>query len=840
MMSTVRTIAFGLGVFFVLPPAATPLAAQATGTVRGTVTRAHDDAPAAGASVSIVALGRSTVADARGRYILSGVRAGRYALLIRMVGFAPRDIPITVVADSTLTVDVTLTAQPVELSQVVVTAASRAPERIVDAPAAVSVVPTSLARAVAITGQAPRALASLTGVDVVQAGMFDFDVNTRGFNSGLNRRMLLLQDGRDQSLSFIGIPEWIALNTDLDGRIEVVRGPGSALYGANAYLGVIDYTTPTVSDDLGTKLTLSGGGMQTTRADFSTDAMSRSGSWGYRVTGGIYRSDGWARARTSLDGRDLRREYLGTSAADSAPLTTEAVPLAGQTVNPLTGAAVGEPSPILLAHGSARVDFYRGSGSVITAEAGSEYTDNAVFTGPTGRFQVHGAIRPWARLMWSADRFNLSAWWAGEFYAHPVTTLSTGGSTENASQMVHTEAQYHTPFMGGRGRLVLGGSVRQYFINTKGTILGANDHRTDRVYSGYGQTDFYLTRQIRLVAAARYDKGDIFSAQLSPKAGIVFAPSMRHAVRFTVNRAFLTPDYTSLFLDLAAAPPVDLTALEQGLRNSPLGPSLSGVPDGTLFTNSAAVPVLAEGNPTLRVEHVTAYELGYKGQFGNHLYLTLDGYYNRMTDFVTDLLPGVNPMYPRWTAPPQVNSIVGAILAQTVHDQLVAAGQPLVANALTRLPDGSTAIVLSYGNAGRVNAYGVELGTGLVLGGGLRFDANWSLFMFQVDSATLVAGDALKPNTPKNKINVSASYDGANGMDFRVSARLVGGYDWADGVYAGPVPASQTVDVSAGYQLSHGLRVQAIATNLFDERHFEMFGGSVIGRRILAGATATF
>src|SRR5690606_28464300 len=141
-----------------------------------------------------------------------------------------------------------------------------------------------------------------------------------------------------------------------------------------------------------------------------------------------------------------------------------------------------------------------------------------------------------------------------------------------------------------------------------------DDDRHDKVYSVFGQVEYRITDQIRLVGAARYDEGDLFEGQFSPKGGIVFAPSENHAFRFTVNRAFQTPNYSEFFLRVAAGAPQNFSALETALRAHPqLGPALAGVPDGTLFTNSSMVPVYARGNAALDVEKTIGYELGWKG-----------------------------------------------------------------------------------------------------------------------------------------------------------------------------------------------------------------------------------
>jgi outer membrane receptor protein involved in Fe transport len=79
-----------------------------------------------------------------------------------------------------------------------------------------------------------------------------------------------------------------------------------------------------------------------------------------------------------------------------------------------------------------------------------------------------------------------------------------------------------------------------------------------------------------------------------------------------------------------------------------------------------------------------------------------------------------------------------------------------------------------------------------------------------------------------------------NGFDARVAARFVSAYDWAAGTFFGDIPASQTVDISAGYQVSGWLRIHAIGTNILDQKRYQVYGGSVLGRRVIAGVTATF
>jgi outer membrane receptor for monomeric catechols len=171
---------------------------------------------------------------------------------------------------------------------------------------------------------------------------------------------------------------------------------------------------------------------------------------------------------------------------------------------------------------------------------------------------------------------------------------------------------------------------------------------------------------------------------------------------------------------------------------------------------------------------------------------------------------------------------------------LLAAREDLAAAALTRLQDGSTAVAVSYGNSGKVDERGVELGATIAVTDEIQLSGNYSFFDFDVDTTQTVAGDQIIPNTPKHKGGAQASYHGAQGLDAGVSARFVDGYPWYTGVFNGSVPSIQTVDVSLGYRVNNYVRLNLLGTNILDQQRYQLYGGSIVGRRILGGVTATF
>jgi iron complex outermembrane receptor protein len=838
--------------------------------VTGTVTRKSDGSRLASVSVTVRGAGASAVTGTDGRFVLQRVPEGAQTLLIRWLGYQPQEASVQVTAGGSQTVDVALDAQPITLGEIVVEGASRAPERVVEAPAAVAVIDPVAARSLSVTGQVPLALATAPGVDLVQSGMNDFNLNARGYNSTLNRRVLVLQDSRDLSIAFLGAQEWNGMSLpgeDL-GRIEVVRGPGSALYGANAFAGVVNINTPAAREVVGTKVTLAGGELSTLRADVRQAGLLSAGRLGYRVNLGYNRSDTWTRSRTLITGGDFIAEYAAaTDQTVNRPAPGfELLPLSGQTRAAGTGAASGERDPLVNMYGAARFDYYADNGAVGTVEGGATQVENEVFVTGIGRVQVLKGFKPWSRLAWVAPQYNVTAWYTGRDTKDPQVSLASGAPLIEHSAIFHVEGQYHHGFAGDAGRIVLGASFRQYNVNTDTSLMAPqDDNRSDSYYSTYGQVEYKLLATLRAVVAGRFDDGTIFDPQFSPKGALVFSPNERHSIRVTVNRAFQTPNYSELYLRArAGAPRGAPDTLERGLEgyfatiraNFGADPNLPATPVNLPWSFSPFTQPFALGNANLDVEKVTGWEVGYKGSLTNRIYASLDLYQNQLSNFVTDLLPRVNPdpVYPLYpltdggTNIPQTLTDLDAYLASRGLPQThplraaiptLRGGYNGLNGLVVTLPNGQRAIYVSYANAGKVKERGAELAIGYHLTDELRVEGSYTFFDFDPPEGSL-AGDQLLPNTPKHKGTLNVQYAGSQGLELGVMLRRQTAFNWAAGVFSGFVDWSQTLNVNAGYRVGNNLRIHAVATNVFDQKRFHIYGGSVVGRRVIAGVTATF
>ena len=855
-----------------------PVVAQGVGTVTGLVTRAGEGSPLPSVSVTVQSTGLSTITGPDGRYTLRRVPEGAQTIVFRWLGYKPMEIRTTVEADRTATVYAAMEPVPVALTEIVVSSASRAPERIVEAPAAISVVPPQVLENTSITGQAPLALQTLPGVDVVQSGVNDFNVNARGFNSSLNRRVLVLQDGRDLSIAFLGAQEWNGMTQPLEdlGRLEMVRGPGSALYGANAFSGVINIITPEGREVAGTKLSFGGGELETIRGDFRQAGVFGNDRFGYRLNVGGMKSDTYTRSRTLNDGTSLQKEYADAT-DEPVPLTREAIPLTGQSVDPVTGEPLGDRAGLKNVYASGRLDYYLTNGSVLSADGGASQVENEVFVTGIGRVQVLKAVKPYARAAFATNHTNIFGFWNSRTSIDPQIALSSGAQLEERSDIFHIEGQQNWDFMQDRGRVVYGASYRKTMVNTSGTLMNPiNDDRSDGYYSGYGQVEYKLTPQLRVVGAARVDDGTLFETQFSPKGALVYSLNENNSVRFSVNRAFQTPNYSEFFLQAPAAAPTAGPATVEGGIEAYYTQVQASLPPAALagltlhpslpWNFSPTTQVLALGNANLDVETVLGWELGYKGSISNTLYFTADLYINKLENFVTDPLPGVNPAYPTFQltdnginvpadltaldqriqqleqggqlTPAQAAALRAPIpTLQAGYGSVVAGTTISGAPGLATLPDGSRAVVLSYTNAGQVTERGIELGLGYQFTPQIRADASFTGFDFEVESQQ--AGDQLLPNTPSKKATLGLSYVGER-FDVNGTVRLIDGYQWAAGVFQGYVPSSEQINLGAGFRVNNYLRINASATNLLDQKRFQLYGGSVIGRRVLAGITAGF
>ncbi len=228
----------------VLALAAAPLHAQErTGSVEGVV-RSEADSAVASALVRVEGTLLRTLTDRDGHFLIRGVSPGARTLRISGLGYQPARADVTVVARDTVQARVALQPQVVPLADLIVTA-SRAEQERAESPVSIDVIAqVRLKQQNVVTIN--QALPFASGVTYA-SGQFDVRGSV-GYAAGVGSRVLLLLDGHPLLTGDTGELDFDALPVLGVERIEIVKGPYSALYGSNALGGVINVITSPVPD----------------------------------------------------------------------------------------------------------------------------------------------------------------------------------------------------------------------------------------------------------------------------------------------------------------------------------------------------------------------------------------------------------------------------------------------------------------------------------------------------------------------------------------------------------------------------------------------------------------
>jgi iron complex outermembrane receptor protein len=670
-----------------------------TGSVSGRVIDATDGLPLAGANVlvfggnGVMVTGAATGED--GTYRIVAVPAGSYRLQARFLGFQEYETQIRVSGGETVSVDVSLSATGFELNTVVITG-SRREEKVLEAPASMSVL-TSEDVTRSVGSSSIEALRNTTGVDMAQTGIDRREVVLRGFNNAFSGAAYVLTDYRHAAVASLAVNIYSIMpnmNVDVD-RVEVVRGPGSALYGAGVDSGVIHFISKDPFAHPGTTVSLSAGERNFVGLQFRhAGVLGARQKLGYKITGMLGQADDWA-----MDPHDP---------IDAVQLQGDVVPR-----NPDYNKSN--------VNGTLEYRF-SDRGSVI-ASGGYSNLDATVLSG-IGTLQAENFGYSYGQLRFQYDRFFAQAYFnknraGGSFvYDQDFDGDDVPDGVTDHGIMYNVQAQYDFD-LGRNQNFIAGVDVELTRPSTEGTILGRNEDN-DQVseYGAYIQSLTRITPKLDLTLALRGDHNNVVDKfQVSPRAALVVKPVDGHSFRVTYNRAFSSPSTNSNFLDIIAAtspltvrargsaygftwerdqagnllatsllpnrlgqahavgapldaiyelvyagiaaiPTATLTALlqQQGLMIdqartadlvqflSPsettvagLSPGVLALPNLTTGQTEIGVPEPVDVRP-LEQTITQTIEIGYKGLFSNRLLVTIDAYWTNKKDFVGPLL----------------------------------------------------------------------------------------------------------------------------------------------------------------------------------------------------------
>ena len=531
-----------------------PVQAQAP-TLTGTVVDARDGAPLIGATVVLrdansAEVVTGTTTDPAGTFQIADLSPGSYVLQIRFIGYKERQLPLTLEAGDSRDVTVDLELETESLETVVVSA-SRQEQKILDAPASISVLePEQIRREV--TTSSVEALRSAPGVDMAQTGVDRREVALRGFNEAFASGLHVLTDYREASVPSLGVNAYSTMpSIPLDiNRVEVVRGPGSALYGPGVDNGVIHFFTKGPFQDPGTAVSVAGG----SRAFVNVQARQAGvlgDNVGYKVTAQFSRADEWElNPSNEQDASEIERYRIYQDPED--PALSDRNFATGDFDDDGNPEAQLRREDLYFKYNLNGMLKYRfGSGTALTLNGGYSSL-KSTFQSGVGTLQTDGFGTSYGQLRLESGDFFAQVYLNQNHSTSGTYVYGSGRSTIDKGLQWNGQAQYSFGLDAINTEVVTGADANLTRPRTEGTVLGRNeDGDAINEYGGYVQTTTSLADPLTLTLAGRADYNNVFKdLQLSPRAALVFSPSPDHSLRASYNQAFSSPSVNSLFLDV--------------------------------------------------------------------------------------------------------------------------------------------------------------------------------------------------------------------------------------------------------------------------------------------------
>ncbi|UFS69978.1 TonB-dependent receptor [Geomonas sp. RF6] len=421
----------------------------------------------------------------------------------------------------------------------------------------------------------PELFRRVPGMDVARVDNNKWATSARGFNDRFSNKMLVQMDGRTIYDVLLAGVVWNSVDYPLEDieRIEVIRGPGASVWGANAVNGVINIITKSAKDTQGGLLSADGGVPE--------------GVLGEVRYGGLIRDKGYY--RIYAQGFDHYEQFApqgdpndGWWGADTGFRTdwqfgdSDLVTFQGDYVH--SDAGRRDPFPLL-------------SPPINTIIQDTFISDNS------------NILARWTRNTGEQANWTLQGYWWRFASAQPVTDINHQYDTYDLDfqhQFPFGEIQKVTYGLGYRFQSADVGNS----LSDNGFVFSWNQNDFNlSLYSAFVQDEIsLLPNTLSLILGSKFEHNDFTGFEIQPTARLLWTPAKQHSIWASVSRAVRTP-----------------SIVEEGVRLK--------TPPTTLPSGGALFPQ-ATGNPDLESETLIAYELGYRTQLVESFSLDAALFYN--------------------------------------------------------------------------------------------------------------------------------------------------------------------------------------------------------------------
>jgi iron complex outermembrane receptor protein len=456
--------------------------------------------------------------------------------------------------------------------------------KLEQAPAAAYVVTPDDIRRLGIT-TLPEALRLVPGMDVARIDSHEWAVSVRGFNAQFANKLLILMDGRTIYGPAYGGVNWGMQDTILEDleSIEVIRGPGASLWGANAVNGVVNILTKSAKDTQGLAASVSGG---------TEDQPCVAVRYGGQVATNLY---------YRVYGKFFDRDGLVTSSGGDASDDWDS------------------------RQGGVRIDWEPGDGNKATLQ-GNFYNDfvhdneNVVVLVPpyvsSTNMQNHdyggNVLARWKHEFSESSTLTLQAYY--DYFKQEQVGTSETRDTFDVDAQQRFQIGTRNDIMWGLGYRFTG----DRFPNTPPAnfyLSWTPPERHDQLYSAFVQDEISLVPEcFSVTLGSKFEHNDYTGFEIQPSVRLLWTPTERQTAWAAVSRAVRTP-----------------SRFETGAR---VNYSVFTMPDPPFLGLDRL-----SGNADAHSEELVAYELGYRIEPTKRLSFDVAGFYNTY-DNLLRFVPG--------------------------------------------------------------------------------------------------------------------------------------------------------------------------------------------------------
>lgn len=493
---------------------------------------------------------------------------------------------------------------PEQLLSAQVVSVSKKEQSVAQAPAAVYVITQEDIARSGMTS-IPELLRMAPGVDVAQTGSDSWAISIRGFNNTSANKLLVMIDGRTVYNPLFAGTQWDLQDLPLEDieRIEVIRGPGGTLWGANAVNGVINIITKSAKETQGTLVSAGAGNYE---KGFAT------GRYGGKVGSGSGASSGsdiYYRTYLKTNDRDSFENLAGGNASDSWKSY----------------------------HGGFRMDWDKDKQNQITFQGDAYHVDSGELA------QAFSLTAPFSTtspdVIESSGANVLGKWKHTNDDASSVSVQSYLDYTRRFqallgdSRMTYDlEGQYNFRPL-GRHEIITGVDYRLVSDQLVGSsIVSFNPaDLTQNLYGVFAQDKITLVPEHWfLTAGSKFEHNDYTGFELQPNVRLEWLPDASQTVWSSVSRAVRTPSRVERDLDITNVV----------------------VPPGGVFGPNPTEIVLTD-NKQFKAEDLIAYEAGYRKKITPDLSVDTAAFANNYRNldsldagtFVGGINNGVDPIH---------------------------------------------------------------------------------------------------------------------------------------------------------------------------------------------------